>query len=86
MLTFGARPARRVRRRALDRGAAWLPPDDAPVELRYRDPTRMGKVYLLPAGVDAPVAGWDEQGPDADDPALDLDAWRDAHRGHTGAS
>ncbi len=39
----------------------------------------MGKVYLLPAGVTRPVAGWDELGPDADDPALTLDAWRDAH-------
>ena len=29
-------------------GAAWLPADDAPVIVRYRDPTQMGKVYLLP--------------------------------------
>jgi formamidopyrimidine-DNA glycosylase len=54
----------------------WLPPDEAPIELRYRDPTRMGKVYLLPRDTPRAVAGWDEQGPDADDPALDLDAWR----------
>ena len=39
--------------------------------MRYRDATRMGKIYLMPAGVARPVAGWDEQGPDADDPALD---------------
>ena len=58
------------------RKAAWLPPSDAPIELRYRDATRMGKVYLLPAGVERPVPGWDEQGPDADDPALDLETWR----------
>jgi len=57
-------------------GATWLPADDAPVELRYRDPTKMGKVYVLPEGVSRPVAGWLEQGPDVDDPALDLDAWQ----------
>jgi formamidopyrimidine-DNA glycosylase len=58
------------------RAAGWLPADGAAVELRYRDPTRMGKVYLQPLGVPRPVAGWDEQGPDADDPGLDLAAWR----------
>ncbi len=36
--------------RAWTRGAAWLPADDAQPEVRYRDPTQMGKVYLLPAG------------------------------------
>ena len=30
-----------------------MPADDAAAEIRYRDPTQMGKVYLLPAGVDA---------------------------------
>ena len=40
------------------KGAAWLPADDAPpVLVRYRDPTQMGKVYLLPAGVERPVPG-----------------------------
>jgi formamidopyrimidine-DNA glycosylase len=58
------------------KGAAWLPPDETPIELRYRDPTRMGKVYLLPAGLPREVPGWAEQGPDADDPALDLEVWR----------
>lgn len=57
-------------------GAPWLPPDDETVELRYRDPARMGKVYLLPEGVERGVPGWDEQGPDIDDPGLDLTAWR----------
>ena len=58
-LAFGAadrRPAR-GRRRAGRPGASWIPGDDAPVIVRYRDPTQMGKVYLLPAGVDRPVAG-----------------------------
>lgn len=65
-------------------GAKWLPDENQPVELRYRDSTRMGKIYLLPAGVVRPVAGWEEQGPDADDPALTLDQWRARIRGHSG--
>jgi formamidopyrimidine-DNA glycosylase len=68
------------------RRASWLPPDDAPVIVRYRDPTQMGKVYLLPADVDRPVPGLGpaEMGPDALDPALTLDAWRDRIRRHPG--
>ena len=54
------------------------------VELRYRDPTRMGKIYLLPPGVTRPVAGWDELGPDADDPELDLATWRARIQRHRG--
>ncbi len=65
-------------------GADWLPPRDAEVELRYRDATRMGKIYLLPAGVSRPVAGWDERGPDAEDPALTLDVWRARIGRHSG--
>lgn len=65
-------------------GAGWIPDDAASVELRYRDPTRMGKVYLQPAGVARPVAGWDEQGPDVDDPTLDLATWRARIAKHTG--
>jgi formamidopyrimidine-DNA glycosylase len=56
--------------------AEWLPPRDVEVELRYRDATRMGKVYVLPEGVERPVAGWDERGPEADDPALTVEVWR----------
>src|SRR5205085_4475871 len=67
-------------------GAAWLPADDASTEIRYRDPTQMGKVYLLPAGVNRTVPGMspEEQGPDADDPALTLDTWRARIRRHPG--
>ena len=65
-------------------GAKWLPDPATDVEMRYRDSTRMGKVYLLPMGVVRPVAGWDEQGPEADDPALTLDEWRQRIRRHTG--
>ena len=54
--------------------------------MRYRDPTQMGKVYLLPAGVerDVPGLGGPDQGPDADDPALTLDVWRERIRRHPG--
>ena len=65
-------------------GAAWLPATGEDVELRYRDATRMGKLYLLPEGIERPVAGWAEQGPDADDPALGLDEWRQRIRRHSG--
>jgi formamidopyrimidine-DNA glycosylase len=44
----------------------------------------MGKIYLLPAGVERAVAGWDDLGPDADDPALDLEAWRARIKRHNG--
>jgi formamidopyrimidine-DNA glycosylase len=67
-------------------GAPWLPAPDAHPEIRYRDPTQMGKVYLLPAGVERPVPGLgpDEMGPEADDPALTLDVWRERIRRHPG--
>jgi len=67
-------------------GAAWLPPHPGPVELRFVDPTRMGKVYLLPAGRERAVPGFGpaERGPDADDPALTLEVWRTRIRAHPG--
>jgi formamidopyrimidine-DNA glycosylase len=66
--------------------AGWVPTDEAEPLLRYRDPTQMGKVYLLPAGVErlVPGRGKDEQGPDALDPALSLAVWRDRIRKHPG--
>ena len=68
------------------RGAPWLPAADATPEMRYRDPTQMGKVYLLPVGADRPVPGLgpNEIGPDADDPSLTLEIWRDRVRRHPG--
>ncbi len=66
------------------RGASWLPPDGEPVELRYRDAKKMGKVYLLPQGIEREVAGWASLGPDADDPALDLEAWQERIQRHHG--
>ena len=66
--------------------APWLPPDEGAPEIRYRDPTQMGKVYLLPAGVERSVPGLgpEEIGPDADDPALTLEVWRERIRRHPG--
>jgi formamidopyrimidine-DNA glycosylase len=86
ILGFGARE--RVPRDAArwTSGAAWLPANDAVAEVRYRDPSQMGKVYLLPAGVSRPVAGLEDgdQGPDADSPELTLDVWRERIRRHPG--
>jgi formamidopyrimidine-DNA glycosylase len=86
VLEFGPRQtvAESPRRAAWLRRADWLPDPDTPVELRYRDATRMGKLYLLPAGSERPVAGWSEQGPDADDPALSIDEWRRRISRHSG--
>jgi formamidopyrimidine-DNA glycosylase len=86
VLAFGSRPKAPRNRAAWTRGASWVPGDDDPAELRYRDPSQMGKVYLLPAGVQRAVTGLEdgEQGPDADDPALTLEAWRSRIRRHPG--
>ena len=88
VLGFGPRPAGRgVPRDAArwTRGAAWLPADNAPVEVRYRDPTQMGKVYLAPEGIERPIPGLDASlGPDADDPGLTLPAWEARIRRHPG--
>ena len=55
------------------------------VEVRYRDPTQMGKVYLAPEGVDRPIPGLDATlGPDADDPGLTLPVWQARIKRHPG--
>jgi formamidopyrimidine-DNA glycosylase len=86
VLRFGARSGAPRGSASWTRGAAWMPADDAEVEVRYRDPTQMGKVYLLPAGQSRPVPGLGgiEQGPDADSPELTLDVWRERIRKHPG--
>ena len=68
------------------RGARWMPADGDDPEVRYRDPTQMGKVYLRPAGVRRviPGLGPPDQGPEADDPGLTLEVWRDRIRRHPG--
>jgi formamidopyrimidine-DNA glycosylase len=90
VLGFGPRPE--VPRPGTARGFAswtkdadWLPADAHEIEVRYRDPTQMGKVYLVPEGSDRPIAGLDaDLGPDADDPALTLALWQDRIRRHPG--
>ena len=86
ILAFGIRdkPPRDAAR--WTKNQAWIPADDAPAEVRYRDPSQMGKVYLLPTGVSRPVAGLEdkEQGPDADSPELTLEVWRERIRRHPG--
>ena len=86
VLGFGPRSGGPADAADWTRGAAWLPADDARAEIRYRDPTQMGKIYLRPAGVDRPIPGLGgtEQGPDADDPTLTRDVWRERIRRHPG--
>jgi formamidopyrimidine-DNA glycosylase len=86
VLGFGTREAPPPKPARWTRNAGWMPADDAPVEVRYRDPTQMGKVYLLPAGVARAVPGLSDEdmGPDADDPALTLEVWRQRIRKHPG--
>ena len=86
ILGFGPRAGRPKRRASWTKGTAWLPGDADPAELRYRDPSQMGKVYLMPAGVTRAVAGLDDgdQGPDADAPGLTLEVWRERIRRHPG--
>jgi len=89
VLGFGQRSATTRPRppfAAWTRGADWLPADAAKPEVRYRDPSQMGKVYLLPAGIDREVPGLALQdiGPDVDDPGLTLEVWRARIRRHPG--
>jgi formamidopyrimidine-DNA glycosylase len=85
-LSFGPRQTRPKGSAPWTRRAAWMPADDEALEVRYRDPTQMGKVYLLPAGLErtVPGLGGGELGPDADDPGLTLDVWRQRIRRHPG--
>jgi formamidopyrimidine-DNA glycosylase len=86
-LRFGPRvgPAQ-TRPAPWTRDAGWMPQLDAEVELRYLDPTRMGKLYLVPVATprSVPGAGATELGPDADDPALTVEDFRARIRRHPG--
>jgi formamidopyrimidine-DNA glycosylase len=86
VLRFGPRGSGRRSRAAWTRGAAWMPGDAAAVEVRYRDPTRMGKVYLQPPEIERPIPGLGagEQGPEIDSSELTLEAWRQRIRRHPG--
>ena len=86
VLAFGPRAKRPRDAAKWTARAGWLGADDVAAEVRYRDPTQMGKVYLVPAGVARVVPGLtdEELGPDADDPALTLEEWRTRIRRHPG--
>jgi len=86
VLALGPRPSAPAGPAPWTAGAPWLPADGATLEVRFRDPTQMGKVYLLPAGVERAVPGFGphERGPDADDPALTIEVWRTRICRHSG--
>ena len=86
ILAFGPRSTKPARVARWTKGASWLHADAESAELRYRDPSQMGKVYLLPDGVDRTVAALDDadQGPDADAAELTLDVWRERIKRHPG--
>jgi len=86
ILAFGSREKTPKHAARWTRGATWIPGDASPAEVRYRDPSQMGKVYLLPAGVNRPVTGLEDkdQGPDADSPDLTLEVWRERIKRHPG--
>ena len=73
------RPAARVRART---GIRLTLGDD--VELRYVDREMLGKVYLVPDASLDEIPGWADMGPDADDPELTIDAFRQRIRRHPG--
>ena len=88
VLGFGAarrRPAADAA--AWTAGAAWLPGRGRHARGALpRSRPRWARSTCVPAGVDRPVPGLggDEQGPDADDPGLTLEVWRDRIRRHPG--
>jgi formamidopyrimidine-DNA glycosylase len=86
VIGFGERPSAPPDGATWTSRSAWMPADGDAVEVRYRDPTQMGKVYLAPAGVARPIPGMSEgeQGPDADDPTISLEEWRARIRRHPG--
>jgi formamidopyrimidine-DNA glycosylase len=57
---------------------------DDGTDLRYVDREMLGKLYLVAPDALDEIPGWAEMGPDADDPALTLDAFRQRIRRHPG--
>ena len=53
-------------------------------ELRYVDREMLGKLYLVAPDRLAEIPGWAEMGPDADDPELTLERFRERIRRHPG--
>ena len=86
VMGFGPRAGPPTERAGWTLNAGWVPDDEASAELRYRDPTFMGKVYILGSdpGRVVPGLGVDEIGPDADAAELTLDVWRERIRRHQG--
>ena len=57
---------------------------DGNEDLRYVDREMLGKLYLVGPDALDEIPGWTEMGPDADDPVLTLDAFRQRIRRHPG--
>ena len=57
---------------------------DGGEDLRYVDREMLGKLYLVPPDGPAEIPGWADMGPDADDPSLTLDVFRQRIRRHPG--
>jgi formamidopyrimidine-DNA glycosylase len=57
---------------------------DGDEDLRYVDREMLGKLYLVAPDALNEIPGWSEMGPDADDPELTLDAFRQRIRRHPG--
>jgi formamidopyrimidine-DNA glycosylase len=74
-------PRERVRART---GLRLTLAGDPPEDLRYVDREMLGKLYLVAPDALDDIPGWAEMGPDADDPALTLDAFRQRIRRHPG--
>jgi formamidopyrimidine-DNA glycosylase len=69
--------------RVLARTGLRLRLDDGS-ELRYVDRDMLGKLYLVAPDRLQEIPGWSEMGPDADDPELTLEAFRQRIRRHPG--
>ncbi|HEX5039243.1 MAG TPA: DNA-formamidopyrimidine glycosylase family protein [Candidatus Limnocylindria bacterium] len=57
---------------------------DGSEDLRYVDREMLGKLYLASPDEMDDIPGWSEMGPDADDPELTLEAFRQRIRRHPG--
>jgi formamidopyrimidine-DNA glycosylase len=57
---------------------------DDRTDLRYVDREMLGKLYLVEPDAMDEIPGWTEMGPDADDPTLSLEAFRQRIRRHPG--
>jgi formamidopyrimidine-DNA glycosylase len=57
---------------------------DGDEEVRYVDREMLGKLYLVAPDRLDDIPGWPEMGPDADDPELTLEAFRQRIRRHPG--